>query len=194
MADHAPEWAVPAGRRRGIDRRLLYQNQQGATLLKQQSSQLLGRSALEGLQAQGLAHGQRVERFFSETAIYGEGFAQQVMQLRAQAWNGRLTPGQLRRDLIAATRQALQNREKVLGFYVVLLPDALVGEDAGFIGQRDLAGNEKVALPCIGRKANLGNWCRRCSAKPRSAPTPRHRAASQQTPGTSAHRPRGAPA
>ncbi|MBD9462875.1 methyl-accepting chemotaxis protein [Pseudomonas sp. Pdm06] len=121
----------------------LYQNQQGATLLKQQSSQLLGRSALEGLQAQGLAHGQRVERFFSETAIYGEGFAQQVLQLRAQAWNGRLTPGQLRRDLIAATRQALQNREKVLGFYVVLLPDALVGEDAGFIGQRDLAGNEK---------------------------------------------------
>ena len=121
----------------------LYQNQQGATLLKQQSSQLLGRSALEGLQAQGLAHGQRVERFFSETAIYGEGFAQQVLQLRAQAWNGRLTPGQLRRDLIAATRQALQNREKVLGFYVVLLPDALVGEDAGFIGQRDLAGDEK---------------------------------------------------
>lgn len=121
----------------------LYQNQQGATLLKQQSSQLLGRSALEGLQAQGLAHGQRVERFFSETAIYGEGFAQQVLQLRAQAWNGRLTPGQLRQDLIAATRQALQNREKVLGFYVVLLPDALVGEDAGFIGQRDLAGNEK---------------------------------------------------
>ncbi|MBO1537013.1 methyl-accepting chemotaxis protein [Pseudomonas sp. OA65] len=120
----------------------LYQSQQSATLLKQQSSQLLGRSALEGLQAQGLAHGQRVERFFSETAIYGEGFAQQVLQLRAQAWNGRLTPGQLRRDLIAATRQALQNREKVLGFYVVLLPDALVGEDAGFTGQRDLAGNE----------------------------------------------------
>lgn len=63
----------------------LYQSQQSATLLKQQSSQLLGRSALEGLQAQGLAHGQRVERFFSETAIYGEGFAQQVLQLRAQA-------------------------------------------------------------------------------------------------------------
>ncbi len=121
----------------------LYQSQQGATLLKQQSSQLLGRSALEGLQAQALAHGQRVERFFSETAIYGEGFAQQVLQLRTQAWNGRLTPEQLRRDLIAATRQALQNREKVLGFYVVLLPDALVGEDAGFTGQRDLAGNEK---------------------------------------------------
>lgn len=121
----------------------LYQNQQGATLLKQQSSQLLGRSALEGLQAQALAHGQRVERFFSETAIYGEGFAQQVLQLRAQAWNGRLTPAQLRRDLIATTRQALQNREKVLGLYVVMLPDALVGEDAGFISQRDLAGNEK---------------------------------------------------
>ncbi|WLG93707.1 methyl-accepting chemotaxis protein [Pseudomonas sp. FP198] len=120
----------------------LYQNQQGATLLKQQSSQLLGQSALEGLRAQALAHGQRVERFFSETAIYGEGFAQQVLQLRAQALHGRLTPGQLRQDLIAATRQALANREKVLGFYVVLLPDALAGPDAGFAGQRDLAGNE----------------------------------------------------
>ncbi|YCI12032.1 methyl-accepting chemotaxis protein [Pseudomonas sp. Z2-11] len=120
----------------------LYQNQQGATLLKQQSSQLLGQSALEGLRAQALAHGQRVERFFSETAIYGEGFDQQVLQLRTQALHGRLTPGQLRQDLIAATRQALANREKVLGFYVVLLPDALVGPDAGFSGQRDLAGNE----------------------------------------------------
>ena len=135
----------------------LYQNQQGATLLKQQSSQLLGRSALEGLQAQGLAHGQRVERFFSETAIYGEGFAQQVLQLRAQAWNGRLTPGQLRQDLIAATRQALQNREKVLGFYVVLLPDALVGEDAGFIGQRDLAGNEKGRFALYWSQSQLGH-------------------------------------
>ncbi|XXD92301.1 methyl-accepting chemotaxis protein [Pseudomonas sp. Z4-7] len=120
----------------------LYQNQRGATLLKQQSSQLLGQSALEGLRAQALAHGQRVERFFSETAIYGEGFAQQVLQLRTQALHGRLTPGQLRQDLIAATRQALAKREKVLGFYVVLLPDALVGSDAGFAGQRDLAGNE----------------------------------------------------
>jgi methyl-accepting chemotaxis protein len=120
----------------------LYQNQQGATLLKQQSGQLLGRSALEGLQAQALAHGQRVERFFSETAIYGEGFAQQVLQLRAQALNGRLTPGQLRQDLISATRQALMDRAKVLGFYVVLLPDALAGDDAGFAGQRSLAGNE----------------------------------------------------
>nr|WP_223471691.1 MULTISPECIES: methyl-accepting chemotaxis protein [unclassified Pseudomonas] len=135
----------------------LYQNQQGATLLKQQSSQLLGRSALEGLQAQAMAHGQRVERFFSETAIYGEGFAQQVLQLRAQAWSGRLTPGQLRRDLIAATRQALQNREKVLGFYVVLLPDALIGEDVGFTGQRDLAGNEKGRFALYWSQSQPGN-------------------------------------
>ncbi|MCW1243342.1 methyl-accepting chemotaxis protein [Pseudomonas sp. SAICEU22] len=121
----------------------LYQNQQGATLLKRQSSQLLGQSALEGLQAQALAHGQRVERFFSETAVYGEGFAQQVLQLRAQAQNGRLTAAQLRHDLIGLTREALLKREKVLGFYVVLLPDALATEDASFAGQRDLASNEK---------------------------------------------------
>jgi len=104
-----------------------------------------------------MAHGQRVERFFSETAIYGEGFAQQVLQLRAQARNGRLTPAQLRRDLIAATRQALQNRQKVLGFYVVLLPDALVGEDAGFIGQRDLASNETGRLALYWSQSQPGH-------------------------------------
>jgi methyl-accepting chemotaxis protein len=161
----------------------LYQNQQGATLLKRQSSQLLGQSALESLQAQALAHGQRVERFFSETAIYGEGFAQQVLQLRAQALNGRLTAAQLRHDLIDLTREALLKREKVLGFYVVLLPDALATEDASLAGQRDLASNEK------GRFALY--WSQ---SQPRSAPTPRHRAASRKTPGTSARKTRGIPA
>ncbi|WP_422775721.1 methyl-accepting chemotaxis protein [Pseudomonas mediterranea] len=121
----------------------LYQNQQGAKLLKQQSSLLLGQSALERLQAQALAHGQRVERFFNETALYGEGFSQEVLQLRAQTLDGRLTATQLRQALIGAARQALLKREKILGLYVVLLPDALAGEDAGFSGQRNLAGNEK---------------------------------------------------
>ncbi|TNF83958.1 methyl-accepting chemotaxis protein [Pseudomonas sp. ICMP22404] len=121
----------------------LYQNQQGAKLLKQQSSLLLGQSALERLQAQALAHGQRVERFFNETALYGEGFSQEVLQLRAQTLDGRLTATQLRQALIGAARQALLKREKILGLYVVLLPDALAGEDAGFSDQRNLAGNEK---------------------------------------------------
>ncbi|MBL0841675.1 methyl-accepting chemotaxis protein [Pseudomonas mediterranea] len=121
----------------------LYQNQQSAQLLKHQSSLLLGQSALERLQAQAFAHGQRVERFFNETALYGEGFSQEVLQLRAQALDGRLTATQLRQAVIGATRQALLKREKILGLYVVLLPGALAGDDAGFAGQRNLAGNEK---------------------------------------------------
>ena len=121
----------------------LYQNQQSARLLKEQSSELLGQAASQRLHAQAVAHGQHVERFFNETALYGEGFAQQVLQLREQTLDGRLTPAQLREDLISITRQALQKRSKVLGLYVVLLPDALVGKDADFVGQRALAGNEK---------------------------------------------------
>ncbi|MBC3345021.1 methyl-accepting chemotaxis protein [Pseudomonas sp. SWRI196] len=121
----------------------LYQNQQSARLLKEQSSELLGQAASQRLHAQAVAHGQHVERFFNETALYGEGFAQQVLQLREQTLEGRLTPTQLREDLISITRQTLQKRSKVLGLYVVLLPDALVGKDADFVGQRALAGNEK---------------------------------------------------
>ena len=121
----------------------VYQNQQSAKLLKEQSSHLLGQAAVERLQAQAAAHGQQVERFFNETALYSEGFAQQVLQLRDQTLNGRLTAGQLREALISVTRQTLLNREKVLGLYVILLPDALAGADANFVGQRALASNEK---------------------------------------------------
>jgi methyl-accepting chemotaxis protein len=49
----------------------------------------------------------------------------------------------LREALISVTRQTLLNREKVLGLYVILLPDALAGADADFVGQRALASNEK---------------------------------------------------
>jgi len=119
-----------------------YQNQTSAKLLKEQSSQLLGQAALEHLQAQAVAHGQQVERFFNETALYGEGFTQQVLQLRDQTLNGRLTVAQLREALISTARETLKKREKVLGLYVIMLPDALAGADADWRGQRALAGNE----------------------------------------------------
>lgn len=119
-----------------------YQNQASAKLLKEQSSELLGQAALERLQAQAVAHGQQVERFFTETALYGEGFAQQVLQLREQTLNGRLTVAQLREALISNARETLKQREKVLGLYVIMLPDALGGTDADWRDQRAVAGNE----------------------------------------------------
>ncbi|MCP1463442.1 methyl-accepting chemotaxis protein [Pseudomonas sp. S3E17] len=119
-----------------------YQNQTSAKLLKEQSSTLLTHAALERLQAQAVAHGQQVERFFNETALYGEGFAQQVLQLREQTLNGRLTVVQLRQALVGIAREALRQREKVLGLYVIMLPDALAGSDADWRDQRALAANE----------------------------------------------------
>ncbi|AHG41247.1 methyl-accepting chemotaxis protein [Pseudomonas syringae CC1557] len=119
-----------------------YQNQASAKLLKEQSSELLGQAALERLHAQAVAQGQQVERFFNETALYGEGFAQQVLQLREQTLNGHLTVAQLREALISNAREALKQREKVLGLYVIMLPDALAGADADWRDQRAVAGNE----------------------------------------------------
>jgi len=120
----------------------LYQNQQSADLLKQQSSHLLGQAAEARLQAQAVAHGQHVERFFNDSALVGEGFAEQVLQLREQTLEGRLSAAQLREALVSVTRQALLKQQHVLGLYVVLLPGALAGADAEFVGQRALAGNE----------------------------------------------------
>jgi methyl-accepting chemotaxis protein len=120
----------------------VYQNQQSANLLKQQSSQLLGQAAVERLQAQAVAQGLRVERFFNAAALYSEGFAEQVVHLREQALKGRLSAAQLRESLVEVTRQALFKRADVLGLYVVLLPGALAGTDADFVAQPALAGNE----------------------------------------------------
>lgn len=120
----------------------VYQNQQSANLLKQQSSQLLGQAAVERLQAQAVAQGLRVERFFNAAALYSEGFAEQVVHLREQALKGRLSAAQLRESLVEVTRQALFKRADVLGLYVVLLPGALAGADADFVAQPALAGNE----------------------------------------------------
>ena len=117
----------------------VYQNQQSADLLKQQSSQLLGQAAEAHLQAQAVAHGQRVERFFNENALYIEGFTEQVAQLHEQTVKGRLNATQLREALVNATRQTLLKRENVLGLFVVLLPTAA---DADFAAQPALAGNE----------------------------------------------------
>ncbi len=136
----------------------VYQNQTSATLLKEQSSQLLGQAAVERLQAQAVAHGQQVERFFNETALYGEGFAQQVLQLRSQTLNGRLTVEQLRETLISAARETLKNREKVLGLYVIMRPAVPTPIGATNAPWR---GMKRAALRCIGRRASPGGWYRR---------------------------------
>tara|TARA_Y100001951_G_scaffold101807_1_gene107348 strand:- start:42074 stop:44161 length:2088 start_codon:yes stop_codon:yes gene_type:complete len=122
---------------------MLYQAQLNADLLKRESSRLLGEATRARLEANAATQSQHVERFFSETALYAEGFARQVLLLREQADNGLLSAGELRRQLVAHTHDALLARPQLLGLYVVFPPDGLAGLDAPFVDQSATAGNEK---------------------------------------------------
>jgi methyl-accepting chemotaxis protein len=120
----------------------LYQTYQYASLLKRESTRMLGESARARLEESAAAQGLRIERFFDESRLYGEGLAQQVLQLREQASKGLISAEELRHKLVARTREALREHPQMLGIYVVLQPDALDGQDLNFVNQPDAGGNE----------------------------------------------------
>jgi methyl-accepting chemotaxis protein len=120
----------------------LYQTHQNAELLKREGARMLGESAQARLEESAAAQGLRVERFFDEARLYGEGFASQVLQLREQSIEGLISAEQLRHKIVAKTQNALREKPQMLGIYVVLLPDALDGQDSRFVNQPAAAGNE----------------------------------------------------
>lgn len=107
----------------------LYQTHQNAELLKREGPRMLGESAQARLEESAAAQGLRVERFFDEARLYGEGFANQVLQLREQSIEGLISAEQLRHKIVAKTQNALREKPQMLGIYVVLLPDALDSQD-----------------------------------------------------------------
>ncbi|HUE92258.1 methyl-accepting chemotaxis protein [Pseudomonas sp.] len=120
----------------------LYQTHQNAELLKREGARMLGESAQARLEESAAAQGLRVERFFDEARLYGEGFANQVLQLREQSIEGLISAEQLRHKIVAKTQHALREKPQMLGIYVVLLPDALDDQDSRFVNQPAAAGNE----------------------------------------------------
>ena len=120
----------------------LYQAGQTVALVNQSSSAMLEESARSNLEARGLAQALRMERQFNDAYQYGQGFARQVLSLREQSIERMSNAFELREDLHAQMKNALQANPDLIGLYVVFETDALDDKDGMFIDNAEMGGND----------------------------------------------------
>ena len=114
----------------------LLQSSRSAALVNSASTQMLDANARLRLHTYAQLQAVRIERYFRDAYLYGNGVATLVGYLKAQG------NGDLRQALTRQTRLALGNNPDLLGLYLVFLPDALDGKDAAFVDQAALGSNE----------------------------------------------------
>ncbi|MEG0860419.1 MAG: methyl-accepting chemotaxis protein, partial [Pseudomonas sp.] len=114
----------------------LFQSSRSAALVNTANTQMLDQNARLRLQTYAQLQAVRIQRYFKDAYLYGNGVSQLMMVLRTQGVDN------LRQALTRQARTALSDNPELLGLYLVFLPDALDGKDAAFIDQADVGSNE----------------------------------------------------
>ena len=114
----------------------LLQSARSAALVNSASTQMLDQNARLRLHTYAQLQAAQIQRYFQNAYLYGNGFSDLVMYLRAQGHDD------LRQALTQQAERALGNNPELLGLYLVFLPDALDGKDAAFAHQAALGSNE----------------------------------------------------
>ena len=114
----------------------LFQSSRSAALVNTANTQMLDQNARLRLQTYAQLQAVRIQRYFKDAYLYGNGVSQLMMVLRAQGVDN------LRQTLTQQARTALGDNPELLGLYLVFLPDALDGKDAAFIDQAEVGSNE----------------------------------------------------
>ncbi|MBI6952858.1 methyl-accepting chemotaxis protein [Pseudomonas sp. B21-023] len=120
----------------------LYRMDHSSDLVKASSMRMLSDSAQSRIESQGEVQALNIRRQFMDAYQYGAGFARQVLFLREQAEKRFLDAYDLRQDMTAQVRAALQANPDLLGLSLVFEPGALDGKDKLFAGQGELGSNE----------------------------------------------------
>ncbi len=120
----------------------LYRMDHSSDLVKASSMRMLSDSAQSRIESQGEVQALNIRRQFMDAYQYGAGFARQVLFLREQAEKRFLDAYDLRQDMTAQVRAALQANPDLLGLSLVFEPGALDGKDKLFTGQSELGSNE----------------------------------------------------
>ncbi|TDF80836.1 methyl-accepting chemotaxis protein [Pseudomonas sp. H9] len=114
----------------------LFQSTRSAALVNSASTQLLDQNARLRLHTYAQLQAVRIQRYFKDAYLYGNGVAHLMMVLKAQGADN------LRQQLTQQAHTALGDNPELLGLYLVFLPDALDGKDAAFTDQAELGSNE----------------------------------------------------
>jgi methyl-accepting chemotaxis protein len=120
----------------------LYRMDHSSDLVKASSMQMLTEAAQARIESQSEVQSLNIRRQFMDAYQYGAGFARQVLFLREQAEKRFLDAYDLRQDMTAQVRAALQANPELLGLSLVFEPDALDAKDKLFAGQAALGSNE----------------------------------------------------
>ncbi len=120
----------------------LYRMDHSSDLVKASSMHMLTEAAQSRIESQGEVQALNIRRQFMDAYQYGAGFARQVLFLREQAEKRFLDAYDLRQDMTAQVRAALQANPDLLGLSLVFEPGALDGKDKLFAGQAALGSNE----------------------------------------------------
>ncbi|MDF0729581.1 methyl-accepting chemotaxis protein [Pseudomonas entomophila] len=120
----------------------LYRMDHSSDLVKASSMHMLTEAAQARIESQGEVQALSIRRQFMDAYQYGAGFARQVLFLREQAEKRFLDAYDLRQDMTAQVRAALQANPSLLGLSLVFEPGALDGKDSLFAGQAELGSNE----------------------------------------------------
>ncbi|MCO7519741.1 MULTISPECIES: methyl-accepting chemotaxis protein [unclassified Pseudomonas] len=120
----------------------LYRMDHSSDLVKASSMQMLTEAAQSRIESQGEVQALNIRRQFMDAYQYGAGFARQVLFLREQAEKRFLDAYDLRQDMTAQVRAALQANPDLLGLSLVFEPGALDAKDKLFAGQSELGSNE----------------------------------------------------
>ncbi|MDH1263609.1 methyl-accepting chemotaxis protein [Pseudomonas sp. GD03944] len=120
----------------------LYQARQSAELVRESSTHMLDASARQVMEARGQTQAVNTQRFFMDHYQYGNGLTKQILFLRTQAQERLANAFDLREDLVAQIRVALEANQELLGIYLVFDIDALDDRDGLFPGKADFGGND----------------------------------------------------
>ncbi|MGH8381797.1 methyl-accepting chemotaxis protein [Pseudomonas sp.] len=114
----------------------LFQSNRSAALVNSANAQMLDQNARLRLHTYAQLQAVRIQRYFKDAYLYGNGVSHLLLALKAQGVDN------LRQVLTQQTRTALGDNPELLGLYLVFLPNALDGNDAGFIDQTAVGSNE----------------------------------------------------
>ncbi|SDA92109.1 methyl-accepting chemotaxis protein [Pseudomonas sp. NFACC15-1] len=157
----------------GLTALSLFKSAINTSLVKERSTEALGRVAEQRLLAEGMLQSQTVKSHLLASYELGRNFAVEVANLRLLAHREGLEPSLIRGELADLLNKRLSTNSQLLSMFLIFEPNALDGVDAQFLNQQRFSSNEQGRFSLYSSQAD---------GKLTSKPTP-EATITDQTPG-----------
>lgn len=120
----------------------IYQADSNGRLMQTASAEILSRAGEQLLLTVSAEQAGRVHSLFSRGNLQLRGLAERILELRRSARDRATDSAWLRDDINQAISSVFQSSPELLGVWVIFEPNALDGEDARFISDKDRPASE----------------------------------------------------